>query len=138
MTRDTERPQTINAQDKDGPDAWPAAVDALAPVILTRKRTKGQKCAHVSYEYDERRDTHYYAHHMRVFSLKVGYGRRKMKVESMRWRCDLCVVCGVSLKDRCRNSDVWERCGLKEDVVTGVERGMIRWFGRLEGRMKVG
>ncbi|GBP54495.1 Outer dense fiber protein 3-like protein 2 [Eumeta japonica] len=29
---------------------------------------------------------------------------------------------GVSRKDRCRNSDVTERCGLKEHVVTRVER----------------
>ncbi|GBP06051.1 Alpha-tocopherol transfer protein-like [Eumeta japonica] len=29
---------------------------------------------------------------------------------------------GVPLKDRCRNSDVRERCGLKEDVVTRVEK----------------
>ncbi|GBP51118.1 hypothetical protein EVAR_31843_1 [Eumeta japonica] len=32
-------------------------------------------------------------------------------------------MCGVSRKDRCRNSDVRERCGLKEDV-TRVERGL--------------
>ncbi|GBP88458.1 hypothetical protein EVAR_68228_1 [Eumeta japonica] len=31
--------------------------------------------------------------------------------------------CRVSLKDRCRNSDDREQCGLKEDVVTRVERG---------------
>ncbi|GBP71598.1 hypothetical protein EVAR_10811_1 [Eumeta japonica] len=43
-------------------------------------------------------------------------------------------MCGVSRNDRCRNSDVGERCGLKEDVVTGVERGMLRWFGHLERR----
>ncbi|GBP36261.1 hypothetical protein EVAR_85509_1 [Eumeta japonica] len=41
-------------------------------------------------------------------------------------------MCRVSWKDRCRNSNVRERCGLKEDVVTGVERGMLRWFARLE------
>ncbi|GBP04158.1 hypothetical protein EVAR_74874_1 [Eumeta japonica] len=35
-------------------------------------------------------------------------------------------------KDRCRNSDVRERCGLKEDVVTRVEREMLLWFGHLE------
>ncbi|GBP85560.1 hypothetical protein EVAR_67737_1 [Eumeta japonica] len=29
---------------------------------------------------------------------------------------------GVSLKDRCRNSDVGERCGLKEDVGIRVEK----------------
>ncbi|GBP08510.1 hypothetical protein EVAR_77189_1 [Eumeta japonica] len=31
-------------------------------------------------------------------------------------------MCVVSRKDICRNSDVGERCGLKEDVVTRVER----------------
>ncbi|GBP60608.1 hypothetical protein EVAR_50972_1 [Eumeta japonica] len=30
--------------------------------------------------------------------------------------------CGVSLTDRCRNSDVRERCGLKEDVETREEK----------------
>ncbi|GBP42906.1 hypothetical protein EVAR_87285_1 [Eumeta japonica] len=35
--------------------------------------------------------------------------------------------------DRCRNSEVRDWCGLKEDVVTGVERGRLRWFGHLEG-----
>ncbi|GBP28992.1 hypothetical protein EVAR_83892_1 [Eumeta japonica] len=31
-------------------------------------------------------------------------------------------MCGVSRKDRCRNSDVRERCGLRKDVVSRVER----------------
>ncbi|GBP60318.1 hypothetical protein EVAR_26730_1 [Eumeta japonica] len=44
-------------------------------------------------------------------------------------------TCGVSRKDICKNSDIRERCGLKEEVVTGVERGMLLWFGHLE-RMK--
>ncbi|GBP41103.1 hypothetical protein EVAR_32556_1 [Eumeta japonica] len=39
---------------------------------------------------------------------------------------------GLSLKDRRRNSDVREWYGLKEDVVTGVQKGMLRWFGHLE------
>ncbi|GBP28611.1 hypothetical protein EVAR_85810_1 [Eumeta japonica] len=40
--------------------------------------------------------------------------------------------CRVSRKDRCRNSDVRERCGLKEDEVIRVERDMLQWFGHLE------
>ncbi|GBP26008.1 hypothetical protein EVAR_84568_1 [Eumeta japonica] len=64
--------------------------------------------------------------------VKAGYGRRNMKVGSMQWRCDRCVVCVVSRKGRCRNSDFRERCGLKEDVVTRGEGGMLRWFGHLE------
>ncbi|GBP88180.1 hypothetical protein EVAR_99084_1 [Eumeta japonica] len=45
-------------------------------------------------------------------------------------------MCGLSGKDRCRNSGVRERCGLKEHAVTRVARGMLRWFGRRE-RMNV-
>ncbi|GBP35201.1 hypothetical protein EVAR_18326_1 [Eumeta japonica] len=45
-------------------------------------------------------------------------------------------MCGVSLKDRGRNSDVRERCGLKEDVATRVERGVLRRSGVWRGRMK--
>ncbi|GBP91684.1 hypothetical protein EVAR_100264_1 [Eumeta japonica] len=46
-------------------------------------------------------------------------------------------MCGVSRKDKCKNSDVRERCGLKADVVTRVERGVLRWFGHLEKMNKV-
>ncbi|GBP00240.1 hypothetical protein EVAR_859_1 [Eumeta japonica] len=35
-------------------------------------------------------------------------------------------MCGVFRRDRCRNSDVIERCGLKEDEVTGVEEYKAR------------
>ncbi|GBP75715.1 hypothetical protein EVAR_58808_1 [Eumeta japonica] len=41
-------------------------------------------------------------------------------------------MCGVSRKDRCRNSDVRERCCLKEGVVTRVKRVILGWFGHLE------
>ncbi|GBP56771.1 hypothetical protein EVAR_91423_1 [Eumeta japonica] len=47
-------------------------------------------------------------------------------MRSLRSKCEVC------RKDRCRNSDVTERCGLKEDVVTRVEGDMSRWFGHLE------
>ncbi|GBP08652.1 hypothetical protein EVAR_7256_1 [Eumeta japonica] len=39
-------------------------------------------------------------------------------------------ACGVN--DRRRYSDIRVRCGLKEDLVTRVEKGMLRWFGHLE------
>ncbi|CAG9109123.1 unnamed protein product [Plutella xylostella] len=39
---------------------------------------------------------------------------------------------GVTLNDRLRNSFIREKCGLKEDVVTRVEKGMLRWFGHVE------
>ncbi|GBP68141.1 hypothetical protein EVAR_46304_1 [Eumeta japonica] len=35
-------------------------------------------------------------------------------------------ICEVFLKDRCRNSDVRVRCGLKEDVVSRVVKGSLR------------
>ena len=43
-------------------------------------------------------------------------------------------MCGVTLNDRLRNDVIRDRCGLKEDVVTKVEKGMLRWFGHV-GRM---
>ncbi|GBP10868.1 hypothetical protein EVAR_5449_1 [Eumeta japonica] len=33
-------------------------------------------------------------------------------------------ICGVSLKDRCKNSDLRKQCGLKEDIVTRVEKDL--------------
>ncbi|GBP84078.1 hypothetical protein EVAR_68780_1 [Eumeta japonica] len=38
----------------------------------------------------------------------------------------------ISRKDGCRNSNIRKWCSLKEDIVTKVERGMLRWFGHLE------
>ncbi|GBP93220.1 SID1 transmembrane family member 1 [Eumeta japonica] len=42
-------------------------------------------------------------------------------------------MCGVSPKDRCRNSDIREWCGLKENVVTRVEKGMFTSLAIWEG-----
>ena len=39
---------------------------------------------------------------------------------------------GVKLSDRVRNSVIRERCGVNEDVVTKIEKGMLRWFGHVE------
>lgn len=41
-------------------------------------------------------------------------------------------MCGVKLIDRVRNEIIREECGLKEDIVTRIEKGMLRWFGHLE------
>ncbi|GBP18828.1 hypothetical protein EVAR_93256_1 [Eumeta japonica] len=38
----------------------------------------------------------------------------------------------VEKVEECRSNDDRERCGLKEDVVTRVERGVLRLFGYLE------
>ncbi|GBP81757.1 hypothetical protein EVAR_62673_1 [Eumeta japonica] len=43
-------------------------------------------------------------------------GINAVEMQSMRY------ICGVSLKDKCRNSDVTQGCGLKINVVTKVER----------------
>ncbi|GBP69141.1 hypothetical protein EVAR_47416_1 [Eumeta japonica] len=40
----------------------------------------------------------------------------------MQWIGELCAICVVFLKDKCRNTDVREQCGLK-DVVTRIEKG---------------
>ncbi|GBP00841.1 hypothetical protein EVAR_69134_1 [Eumeta japonica] len=64
---------------------------------------------------------------VQVINAPLACRLQKMKIESrinvteMR---SMHGMCGVSLKDRCRNSDVRERCGLQEDVVTRVERDM--------------
>ncbi|GBP42876.1 Regulator of G-protein signaling 7 [Eumeta japonica] len=56
-----------------------------------------------------------------------------MKVVSKQWRCDGCVVCVEYLR-KIDTERVMLDSGmvLKEDVVPGVERGMLRWFGHLE------
>jgi hypothetical protein len=41
-------------------------------------------------------------------------------------------MCGVRLIDRVRNVEIRRRCGLKDDVVTRIERGMLRLFGHVE------
>ncbi|CAH1645106.1 unnamed protein product [Spodoptera littoralis] len=41
-------------------------------------------------------------------------------------------MCGLKLSDRVKNSVIRERCGLKDDVVTRIEKGMLRWFGHVE------
>jgi hypothetical protein len=39
---------------------------------------------------------------------------------------------GVKLSDRVRNEAIREECGVKEDVVTKIEKNMLRWFGHVE------
>ncbi|GBP27034.1 hypothetical protein EVAR_11269_1 [Eumeta japonica] len=51
--------------------------------------------------------------------------KNESKINALEMR-SLRSMCGVSRKDRCRNSDVRARCGLKDDVVTGVERAGAR------------
>ncbi|GBP72117.1 hypothetical protein EVAR_55160_1 [Eumeta japonica] len=60
--------------------------------------------------------------------VKTRYGRSKKKVGLMRWKCDIFVVCvecleKIGIGKTGRNGDVRERCGLKKDVVTKVEKG---------------
>ncbi|GBP19705.1 hypothetical protein EVAR_8865_1 [Eumeta japonica] len=56
--------------------------------------------------------------------VKAGYDSKQMKIGSMRWRCDLRVVCVDSLEKidtRVSDNGFRERCGLKEDVTTRLE-----------------
>ncbi|CAH0597853.1 unnamed protein product [Chrysodeixis includens] len=39
---------------------------------------------------------------------------------------------GLKLSDRIRNDAIRERCGVKEDIVTRIEKGMLKWFGHVE------
>jgi hypothetical protein len=39
---------------------------------------------------------------------------------------------GVKLSDRVRNEVIRKECGVKEDVVTKIEKNMLRWFGHVE------
>jgi hypothetical protein len=36
---------------------------------------------------------------------------------------------GVKLSDTVRNDGIREECGVKEDIVTKIEKNMLRWFG---------
>ncbi|GBP82388.1 hypothetical protein EVAR_49697_1 [Eumeta japonica] len=68
--------------------------------------------------------------------MNRNYYSFEIKTVVMRsWRS----MCEVPLKDRYRDSDIRERCGLKEHVVIRVEKGMLLWFGHLdtvnEGRL---
>ncbi|GBP86902.1 9,11-endoperoxide prostaglandin H2 reductase [Eumeta japonica] len=54
--------------------------------------------------------------------VKAGYDKKnESKINAVEMRL-LHSMCGVSRKERCRNSDVRKRCSLKEDVMTRVER----------------
>ncbi|GBP24391.1 DNA polymerase epsilon catalytic subunit A [Eumeta japonica] len=57
--------------------------------------------------------------------------KNEKKISAVEMR-SLRTMCGVPRKDKCRNSDVRGRCGLKKDVLTRVVIGMLRWFGHLE------
>jgi hypothetical protein len=39
---------------------------------------------------------------------------------------------GVNMSDRVRNKVIRKECGVKEDVVTKIEKYMLRWFGHVE------
>ncbi|GBP83000.1 hypothetical protein EVAR_58447_1 [Eumeta japonica] len=58
----------------------------------------------------------------------------ELSVKCLLYADDQVVPAAVGVRaagdDRCRNSDVKERCDLKEDVVTRIERVMARFFRR--------
>ena len=57
--------------------------------------------------------------------------RHESRVNAVEMR-SLRSMSGIKLTDRVRNSVIREKCGLKESIVTRVEKGMLRWFGHVE------
>ena len=57
--------------------------------------------------------------------------RHESKINALELR-SLRSMSGITLNDRVRNEVIRECCGLKEDVVTKVEKNMLRWFGRVD------
>lgn len=57
--------------------------------------------------------------------------RNESRINAVEMR-SLRSMCGLTLKDRVRNSMIRKHCGLKEDVVTKIDKGRLRWFGHME------
>ena len=57
--------------------------------------------------------------------------KHESKINAVEMR-SLRSMCGVTLNDRLRNDLIRERCGLNEDVVTKINKGLLRWFGHVE------
>lgn len=57
--------------------------------------------------------------------------RQESRINAVEMR-SLRSMIGVKLRDRVRNVEVRERCGVKVDIVTRIEKGMLRWFGHVE------
>ena len=57
--------------------------------------------------------------------------KHKSKINAVEMRA-LRSMSGIKLSDRVNNSIIREQCGVKEDVVTKIEKGMLRWFGHAE------
>lgn len=57
--------------------------------------------------------------------------RHQSRVNAVEMRA-LRSMCGVKLSDRIRNSVIRGKCGMDGDIVTKIEKGMLRWFGHVE------
>ncbi|GBP76192.1 hypothetical protein EVAR_54948_1 [Eumeta japonica] len=60
-----------------------------------------------------------------------GQKKNESRINAVETR-SLRSMCGVSGNDKYRKIDVRERCGLKDDVVTRVEKGILRRLGHLD------
>ncbi|CAK1580205.1 unnamed protein product [Parnassius mnemosyne] len=77
--------------------------------------------------------------HERVLVPTLMYGseswvwqkKHESRINAVEMRAFRSMI-GVKLSDRIRNSEIRKRCGLKEDVVTKIEKVMLRWFGHVE------
>ncbi|CAK1601092.1 unnamed protein product [Parnassius mnemosyne] len=41
-------------------------------------------------------------------------------------------MCGVTMADRKRNEEIRNMAGLKDDLITKIDKGVLRWFGHVE------
>ena len=58
----------------------------------------------------------------------VWQAKHESRIDAVKMRSLRC-MCGVTLNYRLRNEAIRECCGLKEDVVTKIEKSMLRWIG---------
>ncbi|CAG4954309.1 unnamed protein product [Parnassius apollo] len=57
--------------------------------------------------------------------------KSKLNVVEMR---SIRKMCGVTLADRKRNEEIRNMAGLKDDLITKIDRGVLQWFGHVERR----
>ncbi|GBP53486.1 hypothetical protein EVAR_49673_1 [Eumeta japonica] len=87
------------------PYAGPVCFERLSALLTVRAKTQGARLS--------------------PLSCRRNKTCSNRNLYSARNQCGgdaISAMCGVSLKDRCGNSNVRERCRLKEDVVTRIEK----------------
>ncbi|CAK1578219.1 unnamed protein product [Parnassius mnemosyne] len=57
--------------------------------------------------------------------------KHKSKLNAVEMR-SLRKMCGVTMADRKRNEEIRNMAGLKDDLITKIDKGVLRWFGHVE------